>query len=509
MTLKSKITRTGRAISKMSSQNAQKSFAAALKTTRDDGGITKPQHVFSGPMSAVEGSFKEKLMDDYMHAQTTMSMLGLDTNKLNLNVDEPVTPTKTLGFGDLLEYGKESRFIIIEVLEMNDMSSSILGALGNYKLETFRRLDNKIQVAFVDLKDAVEVKEAAFKTGAIRLSNGNDVRVSISYGKVIESDHKAISSRSLYIGNLPAAFSIALLHQIFQSYGPIESCRVLPNKNCGFVNFEKEADALNAKTALNGAEVLGTALKINFAKAPSKPIETTVASVNSPIRGSLKLNTTIQPMSPGSYSSQSGTFSPRVMTPLTFYQNRIQPNVPKDMQFDQGSVSPLIAPAGFGELKGLGDEFKDTFPILPEFKKLDQSRLRDYRRKLDGHTTQRDFDFIYKELFEDIIPLSADYIGNTIIQKIALKCNNERRLKIIKKLSPYFATLGAHKHGTWVIQKLIDIADTDEQMDAIVEAVKAYAPPLLLDQVIFIYLVWKLCCSVLFKIRVFQEPIYI
>ena len=467
----------------MSSRNTQKSFAAALKTTRDDNEITKPERLYNGPMSAVEGAFKEKLMDDYMHAQTTMSMLGLDTKKLNLSNDEPITPTKTVGFGDLEVNESESRFLIIESLDKKALDGSILSAFGSFTLETFRKKESLMQIAFVNPQDAIVAKNAMNKNGAINLDNGSSVKVNVSFGKTIESDHSSVSTRSLYIGNLPATVSIALLHQIFQPYGQIESCRVLTNKTCGFVNFFLESEASNAKKALDGTEVYGTALKINFAKSPSTTTNL-AESVSSPIRGALKLNTSIQPMSPGAYSSQSATFSPRVMTPLTFYQNRIQPNIPKDMGVDQSIVSPLVAPAGFGELKGQKDEFKDTFPPLPDFKKMDQGKLREYRRKLDGNHSQRDFEFIYKELIDEILPLSADYIGNTIVQKLALKGNNEKRLRIIKALSPYFATLGAHKHGTWVIQKLIDIADTDEQMDAVCAAVKAYTPPLMIDQVI-------------------------
>ena len=469
----------------MSSRNTQKSFAAALKTARDDNDISKPQRLYNGPMSAVEGSFKEKLMDDYMHAQTTLSMLGLDTKKIDINSEDPSTPTKTVGFGDLEADENESRFLIIEAIDKKQLDASILCSFGNLPLETFRKKESLMQFAFVNPQDAIQVKDLMKRSGSVNLGNGESVKVNVTYGKETEGDHSSMSSRSLYIGNLPASVSIAMLHEIFQSYGTIESCRVLSNKNCGFVNFEKENDALAARSSLNGTEVFGAVLKINFAKAPfSSSTKNAVEPVSSPIRGALKLNTTIQPMSPGAYSSQSATFSPRVMTPLTFYQNRIQPNIPKDMGTDQSAVSPLVAPSGFGEFKGPRDEFKDAFPTLPDFKKMDQGKLREYRRKLDGNHSQRDFEFIYKELIDEILPLSADYIGNTIVQKLALKGNNEKRLRIIKALAPYFATLGAHKHGTWVIQKLIDIADTDEQMDAVCAAIKAYTPPLMIDQVI-------------------------
>eukprot|EP00835_Amoeboradix_gromovi_P000980 NODE_38_length_30618_cov_0.377142.p3 type:complete len:471 gc:universal NODE_38_length_30618_cov_0.377142:22522-23934(+) len=466
----------------MSSQNNQKSFAAALKTTRDDNDIQKQQRLYNGTMSAVEGTFKEKLLDDYMHAHTTLSMLGLDTSKLDLGSEEVITPTKTIGFGDLEAIDKESRFLIIEASDNKVINASILNAIGNYKLETYRKKESLMQIGFVNYEDAVEVKDKVVRKGSIDLDNGESVKVNVYFGKTLESDHSNMSTRSLYIGNLPTSISINTLYQLFQPYGSIESCRVLTNKNCGFVNFENDLDALSAKKALNGFDLSGNALKINFAKAPVAT--KTVEPLSSPIRSALKLNTTIQPMSPGGYSSNSAQFSPRAMTPLTFYQNRIQPNIPKDMGTDQSVVSPLITPAAFGDFQAPQDEFQDALPPINELKKMDQGKLREYRRKLDGNHSQRDFEFIFKELIDDILPLSADYIGNTIVQKLAVKGSNEKRLRIINALSTHFATLGAHKHGTWVIQKLIDIADTEEQMSAVCSAVKAYAPPLMIDQVI-------------------------
>ena len=44
------------------------------------------------------------------------------------------------------------------------------------------------------------------------------------------------------------------------------------------------------------------------------------------------------------------------------------------------------------------------------------------------------------------------------------------------------AAMGVHKNGTWAIQKMIDLAKTTSQINAIVNALKSYTPPLLLDQ---------------------------
>jgi hypothetical protein len=78
--------------------------------------------------------------------------------------------------------------------------------------------------------------------------------------------------------------------------------------------------------------------------------------------------------------------------------------------------------------------------------------------------------------------LIQDYIGNVIIQKIMEKASDAQRLQLIKKVAHLMAALGIHKNGTWAVQKIIDVAKVDVQLDSIVEALKPYAPSLLLDQ---------------------------
>lgn len=80
----------------------------------------------------------------------------------------------------------------------------------------------------------------------------------------------------------------SILQAIFQSFGPIESVRVLSHKNCGFVNFELQQDAVLARKALQNKEILGPgtgAVRIGFAKVPEegdiKPGNNTTATTSS------------------------------------------------------------------------------------------------------------------------------------------------------------------------------------------------------------------------------------
>lgn len=73
------------------------------------------------------------------------------------------------------------------------------------------------------------------------------------------------------VGNIPANINPAILRTIFQAFGAIESVRVLSHKNCGFINFDHQEDAVRARKTLQNKEILGVgtgAVRIGFAKVP-------------------------------------------------------------------------------------------------------------------------------------------------------------------------------------------------------------------------------------------------
>jgi protein JSN1 len=83
-------------------------------------------------------------------------------------------------------------------------------------------------------------------------------------------------TRALWVGSIPSSTTPSTLLSIFQPFGPIESARVLTNKNCGFVNFERVDDAVMARKMLNGRDVLGSengVMRIGFAKVPTRNLD--------------------------------------------------------------------------------------------------------------------------------------------------------------------------------------------------------------------------------------------
>jgi len=57
------------------------------------------------------------------------------------------------------------------------------------------------------------------------------------------------------------------VREAFKVFGPIEKIRVLPHKNCAFVNFEHLESALEAKKQMQGAPFQGKPLRVNFGKS--------------------------------------------------------------------------------------------------------------------------------------------------------------------------------------------------------------------------------------------------
>lgn len=82
-----------------------------------------------------------------------------------------------------------------------------------------------------------------------------------------------MNNSKIYVGNLSWGISTDQLKQAFEEYGDVVDAIVVTDKQTGrsrgfgFVEFKKEADAQKAVDAMNGKELDGRELVINFAKA--------------------------------------------------------------------------------------------------------------------------------------------------------------------------------------------------------------------------------------------------
>ena len=80
----------------------------------------------------------------------------------------------------------------------------------------------------------------------------------------------------LYVGNLSFDTTDQELEQAFSEHGEVTSATVVRDRQTdrsrgfGFVEFAQEADAQAAKTAMDGKDLGGRALKVDEARAPKE-----------------------------------------------------------------------------------------------------------------------------------------------------------------------------------------------------------------------------------------------
>ncbi|KAG2177469.1 hypothetical protein INT44_007980 [Umbelopsis vinacea] len=346
-------------------------------------------------------------------------------------------------------------------------------------IESLRLLVDK-ECAFINfsnVEDAVRAKDEVL--GRLNGRVGQCV-VRVGFGKIeagIADPSVLQPTRALWIGSLPPNTTSAKLHSLFSPFGNIESARVLTHKNCGFINFDTVESAMAAKKALQHKEVLGSgtgAVRIGFAKATTQkaleeasPLSGGQASVASKPERTIDTVRENPESGPPPETTEPSNLS-KIMAIMTEF----------GMDSDDGPVFKI-------ENRTVC-KYRSSIPPVPEAnpnRKLDAPRLRELRKKLDNsHTSAKEVQAIAEECMEDIVELSSDYIGNTIVQKLFERCSEATKIEMLKPIAPHLATIGVHKNGTWAAQKIIDTATTDEQMQIICGHIQPFVPPLMLDQ---------------------------
>ncbi|KAK3826143.1 MAG: armadillo-type protein, partial [Benniella sp.] len=79
-----------------------------------------------------------------------------------------------------------------------------------------------------------------------------------------------VPTRSLWIGNIDPSFTNSDLMQFFSPFGPVESLKVLPDKECAFINFTRVEDAMRAKEEISerrGGRIGNATVRVGYGKA--------------------------------------------------------------------------------------------------------------------------------------------------------------------------------------------------------------------------------------------------
>ncbi|KAH9946261.1 uncharacterized protein BXZ73DRAFT_36826 [Epithele typhae] len=456
------------------------------------------------------------------------------------------TPTRSLWIGNL-----DSSFT----------SEQLIHVFAPYgAIESLRLLPEKECgfVNFVDQADAIRAKDDVLNRlgGDIGMPNGQTVR--IGFGKAdsapvapakganlnspvatspggvmgkggsnnaglsgMDAQLQSTPTRALWIGSIPSTTTPATILSVFSPYGPIESARVLTHKNCGFINFERLDDAVRARKALNGRDVLGSdvgAIRIGFAKVPVKngqdasggQEEVTNVSVQGVgdlsvgatihalrtikgastipvdqqvLSGSLenyRSNLLLSMIASGAHAGYDGVSKPGGWSPSVTEQQMIMKELSggsPDAEADIQALTEFRPPT----------MYYTTIPLVserPHNRRWDASKLRELRKRLDTSTiTTEEIDNVAADFLDgEIVDLASDWLGNTVVQKLFEKCSPVPRLAMLERIAPHLAMIGIHKNGTWAAQKIIECVQTPDEVALVTANLRSYVPPLLLDQ---------------------------
>ncbi|KAI0402597.1 hypothetical protein F4802DRAFT_617473 [Xylaria palmicola] len=350
------------------------------------------------------------------------------------------------------------------------------------------RLDSSITAADIRLSDEKEYDDLSGAVAAMNLGRSNSRNNGLLTAE--EAGLEGPTS-ALWLGSIPTSTTTSTLTEMFKSYGPILSARVLTHKNCGFVNFERVDSAISAKAGMNGKEIFPGAgpIRINFAKPPS--------ASNTPGHDSTFPSPSPDPFAKNQDSnSANATGSGGDTVASATNASATVPVIPplREMTTDILQI-----------VRSFGATDEDTFRIshslqqaiqyttfvdeIPPIREPthtrvhDAPKLRDIRKRIDNQSlSQAEIENIATDMLPEIAELSSDYLGNTVVQKLFEHCSDDLRDAMLSEIAPHMAEIGVHKNGTWAAQKIIDVCKTPNQMSLIVENLRPYTIPLFLDQ---------------------------
>jgi len=360
--------------------------------------------------------------------------------------------------------------------------------LRNY-YPTPSRLDNSITAADIRMPDEKEFEDLPQAVAAMALGRSNSRN-----NGLLSADEPNMEgpTSALWLGSIPTSTTTSTLTEMFKSFGPILSARVLTHKNCGFVNFEQVDSAIKAKASMNGKEIFPGAgpIRINFAKPPS--------ASNTPGHDGAFPSPSPDPFAKGQENGQNGNSGPGsvgdaapaplagtatpTVPPLHEMTTEILDIVQQFGATDQDRYRISVNLQNATQF----DSFIDEIPPIKEpahTRVHDAPKLRDIRKRIDNNTlSQQDIENIAIDMLPEIAELASDYLGNTVVQKLFEHCSDPVRDSMLAEIAPHMAEIGVHKNGTWAAQKIIDVCKTPQQLNLIVQHLRPYTVPLFLDQ---------------------------
>lgn len=366
------------------------------------------------------------------------------------------------------------------ILEAPPQRSSI----RNY-LATPSRLENSFSAADLHIPENGEYDELTEAVQMMHLAGGNGANLAVRpTAETADENNQDGPTRALWIGSIPVSTTVTSLEAIFGMYGKIESTRVLTHKNCGFVNFERLENAVQAKSLLNGKEIFPGAgpVRIGYAKVPGTSTSGTPGANGIQSSPTPDPNFKSNAASDGADKAEGlGTVVPQI-PPLPELQPEMEQIVKEFGATDDDSINIATSVQRAIAFQAFEDEIA-SIPEPSQTRMFDAPRLRDIRKRIDnGACSIQEIEETANAMLPEIAELSSDYLGNTVVQKLFEYCSEPTKERMLAPIAPHLAEIGVHKNGTWAAQKIIDVTKTPSQMNMVVDAVRPYTVPLFLDQ---------------------------
>lgn len=286
-----------------------------------------------------------------------------------------------------------------------------------------------------------------------------------------------IESLCLKIENLSVDTTLSKLTNEVSQYGDVESVQLVKKEGTGYVTFSTANEAKLAHDSLNDANFLNSIIKVKFYREASS------TERNFYGKGSSQVSLNSQ----GSKQGDVHDLSAKASSSDASQNNYKKTKDYYTRQFESFKLSSAEALAR-GSPKNenlLAFDYAITLPPIPNpnFKrKVEPTRLRELRKQLDADPSPDVISATFNESKDCWVDLCSDYIGNIIIQKLIEYGTEQQKTSLIHSIAPHMAAIGIHKNGTWAIQKMIECANTEEQIISIAASLKSFTPALLLDQ---------------------------
>ncbi|KAH3766910.1 rna binding protein [Pelomyxa schiedti] len=130
-------------------------------------------------------------------------------------------------------------------------------------VESIKVLNPK-NCAFIKYED---VNSAIQAYGAMLGRSIHGQQIKVGWGKAEPAtEEKGPPCRNLWIGNIHPDTTEDDIAALFRQFGAIERVRVIPHKNCAFVNFIHLDACVAAKARMQGKPLKGQPMKLNYGK---------------------------------------------------------------------------------------------------------------------------------------------------------------------------------------------------------------------------------------------------